>query len=150
MPDVTEKPTLLEIKNSSKVLEYLSDIEDISFKNIREDIFEVSNLDTGLTCIVDVEESIVCLQMDVCVVPSDNRERYPLIENLLRKNADAVHGKFCAAKEKILYKDNLEIENLDKNELEASLSWMFAMVHNSIEEIASIVDAGEREEKSND
>jgi len=142
----------IEIDNAQKVLEYLSTMEDISFKNVREDIFEVSC--DGLTCLVDVEDTIVCLAMDVMDVPilnkpfncleemrsKENSIKLNLYELLLRLNSEAIHGKFCIHEEKIFMKDNLEFENLDKNELESSLAWIFAVVRKNIEKIASIVE----------
>ena len=58
---------------------------------------------------------------------------------LLELNSTAIHGSFCLNNEKVVMKDNLEIENLDKNELEATLSWIFAIVANNVEKIAEIV-----------
>ena len=49
-------PTDIEIKNAQKVVEYLSEIDEISYKVLRDDIFEVSV--RGYNCIVDVEETI--------------------------------------------------------------------------------------------
>jgi hypothetical protein len=135
----------IEIDNAQKVLEYLSTMEDISFKNIREDIFEVSC--DGLTCLVDVEETIVCLAMEVMDIPLTNSEdieathkKLHLYGFLLELNNEAIHGKFCINGDKIFMKDNLEFENLDKNELESSLAWIFAVVRKNIEKIASIVE----------
>jgi len=134
----------IEIDNAQKVLEYLSTMEDISFKNIREDIFEVSC--DGYNCLIDVEETIVCLAMDVMDIPmtdvedhKETQKKLYLYGILLRLNNEAIHGKFCISNDKIFMKDNLEFENLDKNELEASLGSIFYTVRKSIEKISSIM-----------
>ena len=41
-------PSELEIKNSERVLEMLSKMEDVSFEQKREDIFEVTEPESGL------------------------------------------------------------------------------------------------------
>jgi len=135
--DLTKLPECseLEAKNAVKIAEFLSEIDDISYKKLREDIFEVTS--AGITCIVDVEDTIACLAVDVCYLPDQGTA--DLLLKLMRLNTEAVHGKFCLSGNKILMKDNLEIENIDKNEFEASLSWLFAMVRTNINDIANIL-----------
>lgn len=128
-------PSKLEIENAGKVLDMLSEIDDITFKRLREDIFEVTNITTGISCIVDVEESIVCIFTEVCDLPADSKG---LCFELLKANAEAVHGKFQIKDGKISFQDNLEIENLDRNEFEASLGWTFASVNKNLEFIGQI------------
>jgi hypothetical protein len=135
-----EQPSALEIANAQKVLGYLSDMDDVSYKTVREDIFAVSNHEAGVECVVDVEESIVCIFVEVCDVPESGDERNKLNELLMGLNNKAVHGKFATNNGKVFFRDNLEFENLDKNELEASLTWVFGMVGGNIEEISGIIE----------
>ena len=126
-----DTPSALEIENAVKIQDFLSTIDGISFRNEREDIFIVSNED-GLDCMVDVEENIVCLAMSVCdlsEIGDTNPEAIPEIMSLLLNlNGEAVHGKFATQGSMVVCKDNLEFENLDKNEFEASLGWIFLNV----------------------
>ena len=135
-----EQPSALEIANAQKVLGYLSDMDGISYKTVREDIFSVSNLEAGVECMVDVEESIVCIFVEVCDIPETEGERNKLNELLMGLNNSAVHGKFATNNGKVFFRDNLEFENLDKNELEASLTWVFGMVGGNIEAISGIIE----------
>jgi len=128
-------PSELEVKNAVRILDMLSEIDDITYKKLREDIFEVTNITTGVTCVVDVEETIVCIFAEVCDLPTETGN---LFVDLLKANAEAVHGKFQIKDEKIFFQDNLEIENLDRNEFEASLGWLFASVNKNLELIAQL------------
>jgi hypothetical protein len=47
-----------------------------------------------------------------------------IFQELLQKNRDIVHGAFVLNEtgEKVIFRDTLQIENLDKNELEGSIN----------------------------
>ena len=139
---ISGTPSELEIQNAKKVLGFLSDMKDVSFKNVREDIFKVSKAETkGIICVVDVEEAIVCLSVDVCDVPEDNEAE--LDNFFMGLNSAAVHGKFVKTGKKYYFRDNLEFANLDSNELEASLKWSFGMVGANVQKISNIISTGE-------
>lgn len=124
---MTTEVTALEVQNAQKVLKMLGDIDDIGYCQVREDIFVVSEYETGadLEITVDVEESTVVLLMEIGDIKNDS---YILFRYLLEVNNEAVHGKFCLDGNKLLIKDVLEFENLDLNELEAAIEHMFVIV----------------------
>ena len=140
-------PSALEIQNAKKVLEYLTEMDEVSFEIMREDIFTVSNAESGVSCVVDVEESIVCLSTEVCNLPEDDGDQFELYKLLMDLNGKAIHGKFIESKGKIYFRDNLEFANLDKNELEASLKWTFGMVGANIKQISKVVLTSEEFEE---
>lgn len=129
----------IEIANAGKVVAHLSSLNQYGYKNLRDDIFVVTDIESGQECIVDVEESIVCIYMEVCDAPTTDEQKLALFELLLTMNSRAIHGRFEVFNDKVVFKDNLEIANLDQNELEASLRWMFGVIEGGIEQIASIV-----------
>lgn len=136
---IDKLPTKKEIENSKEVSKILSSINGIISKRLREDIFEVKD-DQGNDCIVDVEESIVCVYTDICDVPEDEKTKTELFQTLLSINNRAVHGKFAITpRNTIIFRDNLEFENLDENELEASLRWAFGILGESLKIIADIL-----------
>jgi hypothetical protein len=47
-----------------------------------------------------------------------------IFKSLLQKNRDIIHGAFVLEEtgEKVIFRDTLQLENLDLNELEASLN----------------------------
>lgn len=53
-----------------------------------------------------------------------NNQSEKIFKSLLQKNRDIVHGAFVLDEsgEKVIYRDTLQIENLDLNELEGSLN----------------------------
>jgi len=130
-------PSSLELENAIKVKNMLVDIKGIQIEELRGDIFKVSF--KGFSLIVDVEETIVAIMMDVCNLPEE--EILDLYKLLLSLNSESVHGKFSiVAGSKIVMQDNLEIENLDMNELESAISWIFAIVTKNIKKILKLSD----------
>jgi len=127
------------VKNAEKVLSMLEQIDGISYDRVREDVFSVTEYESGndLTMTVDAEESVVCLIMDIMDVPENAEYRCDVLEDLLKINDTAVHGKFCVSGSKVLFKDNLEVENLDQNELEASMAHMFLTIAQNMEKLFS-------------
>lgn len=131
-------PTDVEIKNATKILEMLTRIEDVSFEQKREDIFLITEPETGIQLIVDVEETTVCFIIDVCMI-SETADKEKLFRLLLEINNVAPHGAFCLDGDKILFKDNLEFENIDANELEASICMPLVTIAQNIEAINELV-----------
>jgi|GEM_PF-2626804 len=131
-------PSELEIKNANKILEMLLKTEDVSFEQHpeREDIFIVKEPETGLELIIDVEETTICFLMDICPVPVVDEQKLALYEKLLEINNVSVHGAFSVNNGKVIFKDNLEIENIDQNELDASIQLMLVTVAQNIEAIS--------------
>lgn len=132
-------PSAIELLNTDKVLDILVGIEGISYTNIREDIFNITGPE-GATCILDVEETLVCIGAEICDIPLEVSQQAKLFKCLLDLNNEAIHGKFAINGGKIFFKENLEIENLDPNELEAALGWVLVMVVKSVDKISTIID----------
>lgn len=131
-------PTALEIENGNKVLEILNEL-NIPCDIKREDIFVVTEEETGLSIVVDAEESTICLIMDVCEL--DLAHFTPnLLTTLLLANNKSAHGAFCIDNNKLLIKDNLEAENLDPNELAASLTSIFVLAAQNIDDIERLME----------
>jgi len=137
----THTPSEIEIANAGKILEMLLKTDDISFEQHpdRQDIFIVKEPETGLELVVDVEESTICFLMDICPVPAEDHQKLALYEKLLEINNISVHGAFSTSDGKVIFKDNLEIENIDQNELDASVQLMLVTVAQNIEAISEIV-----------
>lgn len=136
-----EQPSQVEVQNAKKVLGFLSDMEGISYTAVRDDIFAVKSNDLDVTCIVDVEETLVLLSVEVCNVPEENESE--LDNFLMTLNGQAIHGKFCKCKGKYFFRESLEFTNLDFNELEACLRWTFLMVGANVQKISNIYATGE-------
>jgi len=129
-----EKPTDKEILNSKIILDMLSKIDGLSFtQQTKEDIFVVSEEETDLSCVVDVEEDIVSVIMNVAEFEGDLPQTTAGL--LLSLNNSALFGAFSVEGNKILFKNNLDIENLDLNELQSTLTSVFLTVSQNLEAI---------------
>ena len=98
---------------------------DLDLKIIHEDPAEelviVEDPENGIqNLIVDCEEPIVILEQVIMEVPSEPGDFF---RRLLQMNRTLVHGAFCLDEEgkRVLFRDTLQLENLDLNELEGSI-----------------------------
>ena len=94
----------------------------------RPDLVVVTEPETNIPITLDAEETVVCLRMLVCPEKDDGQ----FYRKLLQANAQISHGHFQIENGKVVLADNLESENLDANELEASIaSLVTALVRNA-------------------
>ncbi|MBW1898537.1 MAG: YbjN domain-containing protein, partial [Deltaproteobacteria bacterium] len=70
--------------------------------------------------VIDCEEPILVLEQVIMKVPEDPKD---LFKRLLQMNRNLVHGAFVIdeSAEVVIFRDTLQLENLDRNELEASI-----------------------------
>lgn len=87
-----------------------------------EEIVIVDDDENGIkNLIIDCEDPIVIMEQVIMKVPSSPIQ--DLFKRLLQMNRQLVHGAFVLddAGETIIFRDTLQLENLDRNELEASI-----------------------------
>ncbi|MCP3921143.1 MAG: YbjN domain-containing protein [Desulfobacterales bacterium] len=105
------------------VQQYLTDMNMSILKtDEKEELFIVDDEDNGIkNMVIDCEEPILILEQIIMDTPSDSNEFY---RDLLRMNRQLVHGAFVLdeSASKVIYRDTLQIDNLDMNELEASIN----------------------------
>lgn len=109
-------------KNYITVKNYLLDLDlKIVDENESEELFVVEDEDAGIRyLVVDCEPPIVVLEQLIMEVPEDSGE---LFKRLLQMNRSLVHGAFVLDEEGkyLFFRDTLQLENLDRNELEGSI-----------------------------
>ncbi|MDM8161374.1 YbjN domain-containing protein [Labilibaculum sp. K2S] len=122
----------------NKVKDYLLNLE---FNIIKEDkveeLFVVENPEGGIAnLIVDCEDPILIVEGVLFELTNDNPEIY---KALLKKNREIIHGAFVldGSGKKVLFRDTLQLENLDQNELEATLNSLEMLLSEYSEEIIS-------------
>jgi len=94
----------------------------------RPDLVIVTEPETNIPITLDAEETVACLRVQVC----REREDKEFYQKLLQANAQIAHGHFQIEHGQVILADNLETENLDANELEASIaSLVTALVRNA-------------------
>ena len=105
-----------------EVKQYLLDMEiSIISEDPAEELVVVDDEENGIkNLMIDCEEPILVLEQIIMKVPQDAGD---LFKRLLQMNRNLVHGAFVMDEnaEFILFRDTLQIENLDRNELEASI-----------------------------
>ncbi|QQY83274.1 molecular chaperone Tir [Tamlana sp. s12] len=82
---------------------------------IQKENFGIKNL------IIGVAPPILIMEQFIFKI---NNQSEKIFKSLLQKNRDIVHGAFVLddSGEKVIYRDTLQIENMDLNELEGSLN----------------------------
>lgn len=122
----------------NKVKDYLLNLEyNIVQENLAEELFVVENPDGGIAnLIVDCEDPILIIEGLLFEINGDTNGIY---KSLLMKNREIVHGAFTLDETgtKVLFRDTLQLENLDQNELEATLNSLELLLSEYSEEIIS-------------
>ena len=128
----------LESQNCIKVKKMLLEIPGLAIKSLREDLFLITEPESGVQLTADVESSTLFLRSEVAEVPTSVDAKF--YKMLLQLNATTVHVAFGLEEQTLVIKGNLEIENLDSNELEASCKSLIITLYQSSDEIAKYIE----------
>lgn len=106
-----------------QVKDYLLQLNfDIIHENPKENILMINKEHEGIkNLIVGVYTPILIIEQYIFNIKNKNETVY---RSLLQKNRDIVHGAFVLddTGEKVIFRDTLQVENLDLNELEGTLN----------------------------
>ncbi|WP_026915303.1 hypothetical protein [Christiangramia portivictoriae] len=95
---------------------------NITRENPEDGLLVIQKENSGIrNLIVGVAPPILIMEQYIFKI---NNQSEKIFKSLLQKNRDIVHGAFVLDEsgEKVIYRDTLQIENLDLNELEGSLN----------------------------
>ena len=110
-------------ENLQKVKDYLEELEfSISSEDVAEELVVIDDEEKGIkNLIIDCEDPVLVLEQVIMDIPQ-NTEGF--FKRLLQMNRTLVHGAFVLDEEgtKVIFRDTLQLENLDKNELEGSIT----------------------------
>lgn len=110
------------ISKFALVKEYLYDMAlPIIAEEPGEELVIVDDEDNGVkNLVIDCEDPILILEQVLIPVPDDPRD---LFKRLLQWNRQLVHGAFALDEDGkvVVFRDTLQLENLDRNELEGSI-----------------------------
>ena len=110
-------------ENLQKVKDYLHELEfSISSEDVAEELVIIDDEEKGIkNLIIDCEDPVLVLEQVIMDVPQKTDEFF---KRLLQMNRTLVHGAFVLDEEgkKVIFRDTLQLENLDKNELEGSIN----------------------------
>jgi len=107
----------------------------ISYENKKDSIIVIDRESEGINnLILGIASPILIIEQHIFDIKTPSLELY---KNLLKKNRDMVHGAFVLDEsgEKVIFRDTLQIENLDLNEFEASLNSLGLLLSEYSEQI---------------
>ena len=99
---------------------YLDDC-GFPFETVGEGLWRVESPDNNVSnIIISYEDPILLMRVKLTEIPDTNREAF--YRRLLQLNATEIsHGAFGLEDDNVVLIDTLQIENLDRNELQASI-----------------------------
>ena len=119
-----------------KVKNYLLELNcSIVFENENDGIFIINNEENGISNLVlGCADPLLIMEQFLFELNHDNME---VFKSLLIKNRDIVHGALVLDENgsKVIFRDTLQIENLDLNELEGSLNALTLLLSEYTDEI---------------
>lgn len=122
----------------NKVRDYLLDLNyTISLEEEETGVFVVNKAEEGINnLVIGCSDPILIIEQHLFDMPSDSMETF---KALLMKNRDIVHGAFVLNEDgkKVIFRDTLQLENLDQNELEGSINSLSLLLSEFSDEIIS-------------
>ena len=105
-----------------KVKDYLLDMGFVmSHEESKEELVVIDDEERGIkNLVIDCESPILILEQVIMPMPQDSSD---FCKRLLQINRTLVHGAFVLDEEgtTLLFRDTLQLQNLDRNELEGSI-----------------------------
>ena len=121
---------------SQKVKDYLLELDfTIVSEDLNDGVFVAQNEEEGMTNVVlIVADPILIVEQYLFDLTEGSEEVY---KKLLMKNRDIIHGAFALDEtgKKVLFRNTHECENLDLNEIEATLNSLALLLSEYGEEI---------------
>ena len=92
---------------------------DLAYEEVGESMWVINDEPSGLVgLVVYAEDELVTIRANVMQIPDADRES--LFEELLRFNAEMVHGAYAIEERDIVLLDTMELQTMDFEELQAS------------------------------
>jgi len=123
----------LRVKNYLLELEY-----EIISEDADDQVFVIEHEEAGIkNMVLACADPILIMEQYLFDIKTDDKETY---KKLLQKNRDIVHGAFVLDETatKVIFRDTLQIENLDLNELEGSLNSLSLLLSEYSNEIIKL------------
>lgn len=95
---------------------------NIANEDAQQNFLKIDNPEQGIhNATILVEEPVVIIEQFIVKIAKPSLETYA---SILQKNRQLVHGAFVLADstDKMIFRDTLQVDNLDLNEIEASLN----------------------------
>jgi len=122
--------------NFLKVKDYILELSyDITFEDENDGVLVINKSSEGINnMVIGVADPIVIIEQFLFEIGKDEKDVY---KSLLVKNRDIIHGAFVVDPEsnKVIFRDTLQLENLDLNEIEATLNSLALLLSEYTDEI---------------
>ena len=123
-----------------KVKDFILDMGfNISHEEPKEELVVIDDDERGIkNLVIDCEAPILILEQVVIPMPQDSSD---FCKRLLQINRTLVHGAFVLDEEgtTLIFRDTLQLENLDRNELEGSIDALSLALAEYANELVSFV-----------
>ena len=124
--------------NYNKVKGFLLELGyTITNENEEDGVLVISDESEGINnLIIGCADPILIMEQYIVEVKQDSAEVY---KSLLMKNRDIIHGAFVLDEtgDKVIFRDTLQIDNLDLNELEGSINSLSLLLSEYSNELIS-------------
>ena len=128
------------MSNFEKVKDFILDMGfAISHEEPQEELVVIDDDERGIkNLVIDCEGSILILEQVIIPMTQDSPN---FCKRLLQINRSLVHGAFVLDEEgtTLLFRDTLQLENLDRNELEGSIDALSLALAEYATELVSFV-----------
>lgn len=119
-----------------KVKHYLQELGyEIAREDVIDQIYVINAPEDGIqNLIVDCNEPILVIEQYLFDIDDSDAR---VLKSLLQKNREIIHGAFVLddTGKRLLFRDTLELENLDLNEIEASINSLKLLMAEYAEEM---------------
>ena len=119
-----------------KVKDYILELEySIDHESEEDNVFVISKDSEGIhNLVIGVADPIVVIEQFLFELAADDKDIY---KSLLIKNRDIIHGAFVLdeSSKRVIFRDTLQLENLDMNELDGSLNSLSLLLGEYSDEI---------------
>lgn len=128
----------MEITDYNKVEGYLLELGyTIVHQDAESEVFVVEKQEEGVTNLfIGVANPILIIEQFLFSLKDGSSDIY---KSLLIKNRDIIHGAFVLDEDgnNVIFRDTLQIDNLDLNELEGTLNSLILLLNEYSEELIS-------------
>ena len=126
---------VIAMADFNKVKEYLFELGyEIKIEIPEQEMVIISDKRMGINnLIIDCESPLLVFEQYIFTLSESKRKNPDVLLKLLQMNRSLVHGAFVVDDEgkKVIFRDTLQLENLDLNEIKGTLdSLSLAMIEN--------------------
>lgn len=121
-----------------KIEDYLLQI-NLPYEKIDDKMWVINDdVDNIQNIVVHYNDPVVTFRVKIMELPqSGNLEEF--FKTLLELNANLLHGAYSISENNIVLMDNLEAENLDLNEFQATIDSMILALADDLKKIAKVI-----------